>query len=109
MRKIIGIILKERTLAVGTHKSIPMLVPPIAMFTYAHIAHGNTPAVVNDRYGQLLRTALGRYHRTATIGLLHKGGDIIHHKYIGSIKLRIERYRSQIKRMGEKRFHYNIS
>ena len=107
--KVIGIIFKERALAIGTDYCIPMLMAPIAMFAYAHIAHGYPPAIVDNRYCQLLCPTLGRNHGAAAIGLFHKRRNIVNHKRICSIQAHIERHRSQIERMGQHTFHYCIN
>lgn len=51
MCEIIGIIIKEGAVAVGTYNGIPMLATPVAVFAYANIAHGCAAAVVH--YGNV--------------------------------------------------------
>ena len=95
--EVIGIILKERALAVGRLDGIPMYVTPIAMVADADIAHqAFFASVAFGRDGKRERPLCCSYHTTVAIGLLYIMLPLLDACLFSSIELCIIRYGSQV-------------
>ena len=72
MCEIIGIIFKERAFSVGADKRVPVQVSPVAVFAYAHVAHGCASTVVHNGYCKGLCAVFCGNDSTATVCLLYE-------------------------------------
>jgi hypothetical protein len=76
-----------------------MLVPPVAMFAYPHVAHGNPSPVMYYRYGEALCAFLCGYYGAAAVCLLYERFIGCHKQRAAAVQFRIKRYWCQIKRV----------
>ena len=97
--KIIGIILKERTVTIVRNQRIPMHVPPIAMIRNTHILHWTFQRfTLFCRNGQYQRAIGSGNHTTVTIRLLYIIVITLDTCFVCRIEFGIIFHRSQVGR-----------
>ena len=95
-RKVIGIVLKERTMPIAALQGIPMQMPPVAMIADTDITHQGMRRRLLNGDTKRKGTLRAVYHATVTEGLLAVTVVYLKLRLTGPKECRIMRYRSQI-------------
>ena len=94
--QVIGIMLEERRLAIGSLQGIPMQSSPVAVVADAYVACKGFVTIVTDGDGERLWAIWCSNDTAVAVGLLHKTVHALNHHMVIPVQFLIPLHRSEI-------------